>query len=175
MEFDDEIVREALEPGSSQLSEKHRSVAERILSRTDEIILEAFEKRCRDGNPGQAVLDYTRALFSFLMPLVEKDEFSRTAKLLVLVVVRVIELINEQKLSADRKVLECLSFFAQEMSALPCRVLPSVVEAVVSNLEINGADDEGRTLDLLPNCLSMISSSTEPVLISGEQVYVNRW
>lgn len=175
MEFDDEIVEEVLAAGSSQVAEKQRSVAEVILSKNDEVILEVFEKRCRDGNPGQAVLDYTRALFGFLMPLVEKDEFSRPAKLLVLVVVRVIELINEQKLSADRKVLECLSFFAQEMSALPCRLLPSVVEAVVSNLEINGVNDEGRSLDLLPNCLALISSSTEPVLMSGEQVYVNAW
>jgi hypothetical protein len=171
MEFDDKIVEEALVLGSSQSSDKYRSIAELILSRNDEIVLEVFEKRCRDVNSGQAVLDYTRALFCFLMPLVEKDEFSRPAKLLVLVVVRVIELINEQKLGADRKVLECLSFFAQEISALPCRLLPSVVEAVVSNLETNGANDEGRGLDLLPNCLSMISSSTAPVLVSGEQVY----
>lgn len=170
MEFDDEVVAEALALGSSQPSEKHRSVAELILSKNDEIVLEAFDKRCNDLNSGQAVLDYTRALFRFLMPLVEKDEFSRSAKLLVLVVVRVIELINDQKLGADRKVLECLSFFAQETSALPCRLLPSVVEAVVSNLETNGANDEGRGLDLLPNCLSMISSSTAPVVVSGEQV-----
>lgn len=172
MEFDDEIVEEVLSAGSSQLTEKQRTFAELILSRNDEVILEAFDKRCRNGNPGQAVLDYTRALFRFLMPLVDKDEFSRSAKLLVLVVVRVIELINDQKLCTDRKVLECLSFFAQELSSLPCRLLPSVVEAVVSNLEIDGANDEGRSLELLPNCLSIISSSTEPVLVSGEQVYV---
>lgn len=169
MEFDDEIVEEVLSAGSSQLTEKQRTFAELILSRNDEVILEAFDKRCRNGNPGQAVLDYTRALFRFLMPLVDKDEFSRSAKLLVLVVVRVIELINDQKLCTDRKVLECLSFFAQELSSLPCRLLPSVVEAVVSNLEIDGANDEGRSLELLPNCLSIISSSTEPVLVSGEQ------
>lgn len=170
MEFDDEVVEAALASGSSQPSEKLRTISEFILSRNDEIVLEAFEKRCRDVNSGEAVLNYARALFRFLMPLVEKDEFSRPAKLLVLVVVRVIELMNEQKLDADRKVLECLSFFAQEMSSLPCRLLPSVVEAVVSNLETNGVNDEGRGLDLLPNCLSMISSSTTPVLVSGEQV-----
>lgn len=126
MEFDDEVVEAALASGSSQASEKQRTISEFILSRNDEIVLEALERRCRDVNSGEAVLNYARALFRFLMPLVEKDESSRPAKLLVLVVVRVIELMNEQKLDADKKVLECLSFFAQEMSSLPCRLLPSV-------------------------------------------------
>ncbi len=53
------------------------------------------------------------------MALVGKDKFSRPAKLLILVIVQVVELTNEHKLSADSKVLECFSVFAQEMTALP--------------------------------------------------------
>lgn len=170
MDFDDEIVDEARVAVNSQLGAEKRSFAEKTLSRSDKMILDAFEKRCREVNQGQAVLDYTRALFYFLMPLAEEDEFSRPAKLLVLVVVRVIDLVNSKKLSVDKRVMDCLSFFAQQISSLPRRLLPSVVEAVVSNLEIAGGNDEGRSLELLPNCLTLIMSSVDSVLVSGEQV-----
>jgi len=94
MEFDDQVVEEAARlVGNSQLSAEKQSIVDLNLSRSDATVLAAFEKRCRAGSSlgGQAALDYTRAHYYFLLPIARDDEFSRAAKLLVLVVVHVIE------------------------------------------------------------------------------------
>jgi hypothetical protein len=46
-------------------------------------------------------------------------------------------------LVVDKKFVDCISFFIQEMGSLPQRLLPSVAEAVISNLEMELGQDYG--------------------------------
>lgn len=178
LDMDEEIVQRIKPFRISGSPNDGQKISELILAQDDDAVLFALDKRCGAAQPGQAVVDYVRALFHALRSLAREDDACRAAKLLLLVVLRVLHLVHSQRLVVDKKVLDCIAFLTQQMDALPRHRLPKVSDSILLHLRSLGetgagqpvSGEEGRTLELLPRCLTLILASVDPVLTFGEDM-----
>eukprot|EP01018_Ginkgo_biloba_P027856 Gb_08990 [translate_table: standard] len=164
MDFDEEIVHHVKSSGFSEGSGKLEKL---VLSKDNDIILHYLDKRSKAQDPGQAILDYIRALFFILGRMARDDHSSRPAELLFLLVMKYLTLFQLKKIPNDRKCTDCFNFFVQEMDALPKRLLPSITELIALNLDNITGPDDGYQLQLLPRVLNLITSTLE-VKVPGQ-------
>ncbi|KAJ7296597.1 hypothetical protein O6H91_Y113100 [Diphasiastrum complanatum] len=171
MALADDVVEQVKAASLSQnpLTSRKR-VAALILCRSSSTILEAFDSLSEAENAFQSVMAYARALFYALGPDAKNDDSSDAATLLLRVTVKLLELVHAQKLAGEKQVIDCLAFLCQEMESLPRRRLPSVVESIVSQLEKASElkqADECASLQLLPQCLSLMMFNVDKVIVPG--------
>ncbi|KAI5081878.1 hypothetical protein GOP47_0001621 [Adiantum capillus-veneris] len=172
MAFDDEIVEESKAMAYSQGTGLNQRLIDMVLSKPDHLLLQALESRSRKPAAGQALLEYSRALFVLLGPSARRSDSSRSAALLLRLVIKLLNLVQDVRVSADRKFTECLEFALQELDALPRKSLPHIVESILHQMErpnfAFGSDaDDAQTLLLLPRCLSLIAASSQHVEVPG--------
>lgn len=169
MEFDDEIIQESKAMEGAGVPQK---LLDLIMSKPDHLLLQAVETRSRKPAAGQALLEYSRALFLVLAPSARHSDSSRSASLLLRLVIKLLDVVQEIRVSEDRKVMDCLDLILQELDALPRKSLPYIAEAVLQQMEnpifASGSDaDDGITLQLLPRCFSLIAASSQQVEVPG--------
>ncbi|MCO5611926.1 hypothetical protein L7F22_066185 [Adiantum nelumboides] len=172
MGFDDEIVEECKAIAFSQGTGLNQKLIDMVLSKPDHLLLQALEARSRKSAAGQALLEYSRALFVLLGPSARRSYSSRSAALLLRLVTKLLNFVQDIRVSADRKFTECLELVLHELDALPRKSLPHIVDSILAQMErpgfAFGSDaDNAQMLLLLPRCLSLIAASSQHVEVPG--------
>ncbi|KAH7446644.1 hypothetical protein KP509_01G066800 [Ceratopteris richardii] len=168
MAFDDDIVEESKTTSLSQCTGPNQRLIDMVLSNPDKLLLQALNIRNKKSASGQAVLDYCKALFSILGPPARRNSSSRPATVLLHLVVRLLTIVQGNRIAVDRTFAQCLELIIQELDAVPSKSIPHIVEPIVNQMQNSGfaygsdADDV-KILRIIPRSLSIICNSSQLV------------